>query len=346
MNGTDPHLELDHVELFVEDLDAAAADWVQRYGFTVAATRRLPTHHSIDLRAGRIRLVLTSPASDRHPATGFLRAHGDGVADIALSTSDLPATFAAAVAGGARPLRGPSRARPGAERITAVVGGFGDVRHTLLQRDPGTPPSGAPADGELIEIDHFAVCLNPGELDATVRRYREALGFRQIFEERIAVGAQAMLSKVIQSPGAAVTLTLICPDPEAAPGQIDAFLAGNQGPGVQHIAFSSADAVRSVRELTARGVEFLRTPGPYYDRLAERIQVKDHTLSELRAANLLADQDHGGQLFQIFTASTHPRRTLFFEVIERRGAETFGSSNITALYEAVELERAGRLGAR
>ena len=194
----------------------------------------------------------------------------------------------------------------------------------------------------LLGIDHFAVCLNAGDLGPTVAFYERALGFRQIFEEHIVVGAQAMNSTVVQSASGAVTLTLIEPDRRADPGQIDDFLKEHHGAGVQHIAFNSDDAVRAVKALSRRGVEFLKTPEAYYNMLGERITLETHTLDALRATNVLADEDHGGQLFQIFTASTHPRRTLFFEVIERQGAKTFGSSNIKALYEAVELERTGQ----
>ncbi len=236
---------------------------------------------------------------------------------------------------------------------TATLSGFGDVVHTLIEReDPdGLPPGFQPvpsdsgtrtpasADPGLEEIDHFAVCVNAGELDEVVTFYQEALGFDEIFEERITVGSQAMLSKVVQSRGGAITFTIIQPDPEADPGQIDDFLKNHGGAGVQHIAFSSSDAVGSVRALDRDGVEFLKTPGTYYQLLSQRVTLRRHSLEALRQWNLLVDEDHGGQLFQIFTRSTHTRRTLFFEVIERLGAETFGSSNIKALYEAVELER-------
>jgi 4-hydroxymandelate synthase len=153
-----------------------------------------------------------------------------------------------------------------------------------------------------------------------------------------------MESTVVQSRSGAVTLTLIEPDESAAPGQIDEFLKSHQGPGVQHVAFSTRDAVRAVRILGRRGVAFLTTPPAYYDLLRERVHLPDSKVESLRATSVLVDEDHDGQLFQIFTASTHPRHTLFFEVIERQGARTFGSANIKALYEAVERERTGQHG--
>jgi 4-hydroxymandelate synthase len=352
-----PDLAIDYIEMYVDNLEAATFAWVDKYAFAVVGTAGSADHRSIALRHGEITLVLTKGTSDRHPASTYVLSHGDGVADIALRTPDVSATYLAAVAGGARPLRRPARHAGDGPPVTAAISGFGDITHTLVQRgaaeEPGLPVGFVPVlDGReegttevgLLEIDHIAVCLNSGDLDSTVEFYQRALGFQKIFEEHIVVGAQAMDSQVVQSPNGVVTLTLIEPDPTADPGQIDEFLKSHHGPGVQHLAYSTKDAVRAVRTLTGRGVEFLNTPSAYYDLLGERIGLKDHTLEELRTTNLLADEDHGGQLFQIFTASTHPRRTIFFEVIERRGAETFGSANIKALYEAVELERTGRRG--
>lgn len=354
-------LRLDHVELYVEDLDRDAAEWTTRYGFDVVGSAGGPGEgfRSLALRQGKIVLVLTEGTADEHPASFYTGLHGSGVARIALRTADVEAAFRYAVSRGARPLAAPVRLSGPGVVATADISGFGDVVHTLVERDGGhglpagfrpapsgptgpsgpavrTPASDAPG---LEEIDHFAVCVNIGELEEMSAYYQQALGFRVIFEERIAVGTQAMLSKVVQSRDGDITFTVIQPDPDADPGQIDSFLKNHGGSGVQHIAFSSSDAVGSVRALAGGGVEFLTTPATYYQLLAERVGLRRHGLEALRELNLLVDEDHGGQLFQIFTRSTHPRRTLFFEVIERLGAQTFGSSNIKALYEAVELER-------
>nr|AGF91770.1 hydroxyphenyl pyruvate dioxygenase [Streptomyces sp. WAC 01420] len=341
--------EIEYVEMYVGNLEEAAFGWVDKYAFAVAGTSRSADHRSVTLSQGPIKLVLTEPTSDRHPATAYLQTHGDGVADIALRTPDAAAAFEAAVRGGAVAVREPARrneSEPYGPGVTAAVVGFGDVVHTLVQSDETTAPPEASGhrggDADLLEIDHFAVCLSGGDLGPTVQFYERALGFRQIFEEHIVVGAQAMNSIVVQSASGAVTLTLIEPDGSADPGQIDDFLKEHHGAGVQHIAFTSDDAVRSVQALSRSGVEFLKTPAAYYDMLGERIALETHKLDDLRATNVLADEDHAGQMFQIFTASTHPRRTIFFEIIERQGAQTFGSSNIKALYEAVELERTGQ----
>ncbi|MFI9643415.1 4-hydroxyphenylpyruvate dioxygenase [Micromonospora sp. NPDC051925] len=355
-------LRLDHVELYVVDLDRKVTEWASGYGFAVVGRAGSPEegYRSIALCQGRILLVLTEGTSDSHPASAYVQMHGDGVARIALATTDVAAVYALAVANGACPVAEPVRTpEPGAV-LTATVSGFGDVLHTLVERDeavPGALPAGfrpvgadpeeaaaSPAGPGLLEIDHLAVCVNIDELADTISYYERAFGFRRIFQERIAIGTQAMLSMVVQSRSGDVTLTVIQPDQQADPGQIDEFLKNHDGAGVQHIAFSSGDVTRTVRSLADRGVEFLSTPPTYYELLGRRVELLKHNLSALRELNLLVDEDHGGQLFQIFTRSAHTRRTLFFEVIERIGAETFGSSNIKALYEAVELERLRQIG--
>ncbi|MEU2742271.1 4-hydroxyphenylpyruvate dioxygenase [Streptomyces sp. NPDC007095] len=357
--------ELDYVEMYVQELESQAAVWRDRFGFDEVAVGGSPEQgfRSVVLCQGAMKLVLTQATAEYHPAAAYVLAHGDGVANIALRTGDVPAAFAQVVVNGGRALAVPERHEGGDVAVSATVTGFGDVVHTLVQRrDPGgaglpqgyrrlptrTEPA-ASGDGDglrLLAVDHFAVCVGAGELEPTVDFYGAALGFREIFAERIAVGSQAMLSKVLQSPSGTVTFTVLQPDPAVGAGQIDGFLKEHGGPGVQHIAFATEDAVRSVGTLIGRGVEFLVTPSAYYGLLADRVMPTKHALDDLRRLNILVDEDHAGQLFQIFTRSTHARRTLFFEVIERSGAETFGSSNIRALYEAVELEHLAKTGDR
>lgn len=356
--------ELDYVEMHVRDLDAQTTHWHDRFGFAEVAVGGSPEEgfRAAVLSQGRTRLVLTEATAESHPASDYVLAHGDGIANIALRTADVRAAFSQAVEGGARALAEPMEHMGDDVLLSATVSGFGDVVHTFVQRRTGTgaglPPgfrahpagpaehTGQAADDglRLLEIDHFAVCMNVGDLEPMVALYEKAFGFRDIFEERIVVGTQAMLSKVVQSRSGEVTFTILQPDPAADPGQIDEFLKNHVGSGVQHVAFAADDVVRSVRALSERGVDFLTTPDAYYGLLEQRIAPTRHPLESLRALNILADEDHAGQLFQIFTRSAHPRRTLFFEVIERCGAKTFGSSNIKALYEAVELERLAKQG--
>lgn len=355
---------VDHVEFFVGDAQQTAFFLCTAFGFQLygqgGPATGLADQRSLLLGQGRTRLLLTSGLTADHPATQYVRRHGDGVASVGISTSDATKTYEEAIRRGARSVAEPTVWRHGeAEVVTATISGFGDVNHRLVERRADTagaarsgpaeflpggiePVAATPVDDGLLDaVDHLAICVPAGELDPTVTAYRDVLDFEQIFEERIVVGTQAMLSKVVQSPSRGVTFTIIAPDPTAEPGQIDDFLRAHDGAGVQHLAFSTPDIIGAVDTLSRRGVRFLTTPAGYYDQIEARLGRIDRPTDQLRAANVLVDRDHWGEMFQIFTESAFVRRTLFFELIERHGALTFGTNNIKALYEAKERERAG-----
>jgi 4-hydroxymandelate synthase len=339
-------LGIDHVEFYVGELEESAAKLCRDFGFRspeATATPGEPDGRSVLLRQGRIRLLLTTAAEPGHRAARFVQRHGDGVASIAFRTDDVRQAFEAAVAGGAEAISAPTLADYGDGLILqAVVSGFGDVTHRLVEQVGPVSEGGAEGnrDGELVEdLDHAAICLGPGQIEPVVGFYRAAFGFGHTFDERIEVGGQAMISKVVQDPAGTVTFTLLEPDPELAPGQIDQFLAAHDGAGVQHLALRTPDIVRAVRTLSDRGIEFLSAPDGYYRSLEGRLGAFNFPVDVLRDVNVLADRDQWGQLFQIFSHSTHERRTFFFELIERRGARTFGTGNIRALYEALNEEQ-------
>ena len=335
-------LVLDHVGFYVSDLAATRSWWTESFGFSVYAR----TDDAVGLGSNQIHLVLTEPRGD-HPGNAYLAKHGDGVSDIALRTADATAAFNEAVQRGATPVSAPTRH---GDIVTASINGFGDVVHTFVQRDDGVderalpgfrpaPVGTGPSTYSLGEVDHFAVCVEAGTVDATVEFYERVLDFELIFIERIEVGAQAMTTKVVQSRSGSVTFTLIEPDVSREPGHIDGFIKDHRGAGVQHMAFTTDNIVEAVSSVQHNGVEFLNTPDMYYRLLPERIELVRYTVDELRQLNVLVDEDHDGQLYQIFTKSVHPRNTIFMELIERLGARTFGSGNIASLYQAVELER-------
>ena len=339
-------LGIDHVELYVGDLEKSAAELCRDFGFRTDPRADAAGSRSVLLRQGRVRLLLTAGDTPGHPAAGFVKRHGDGVASIAFRVDDVRRAFDEAVAGGAEPLAAPAVAGPGGDlamegglACEAVVSGFEDVTHRLVARDApaGEEDAAGYQDGDLFEdLDHAAICLRPGQLEAVVGFYSSAFGLTYTFDERIEVGGQAMVSRVVQNQTGTVTFTLLEPDPEREPGQIDQFLAAHDGAGVQHLALRTAGIVQAVRTLSARGVEFLTAPAGYYRALEGRLGGFDIPVDVLREVNVLADRDQWGQLFQIFSHSTHERRTFFFELIERRGARTFGSGNIRALYEALD----------
>jgi 4-hydroxymandelate synthase len=332
--------DVEHVEIFTSDQRKTSDYFISMFGFQQQAEGVKEGLNSALLAQGQLRIVVSSgPAAD-----AFLQAHGDGIRDIAFSCDDAAAVRDRAVAAGASTLPGTT---------DPVVSGFGNVQHTLVQRAAGeerrlpagwtwTASDSAPIDDgtpELRLLDHIAVCLEAGSLHDTVRFYIDGFGLEQYYSEYVSVGEQAMDSIVVRSPSAGITFTIIEPDPTKQAGQIDEFLERNGGGGVQHLAFLVDEIIPAVLAFEARGVEFLQTPGTYYDALVERISGLDEAIADLRKANVLADCDEWGYLLQLFTRSPFERRTLFFELIQRQGAQGFGSSNIRALYEAVERAR-------
>lgn len=349
-NGTHvfKDMTVDYAEWYVDDVGRALTWLVDGYGFVVRA-RSAPvdgTTLSVNVGQGGIDLLLTESSED-HPAHAYAERHGDGIADIGIRVPDAAAAFDEAVRRGAQPVMTPVTR---AAVTTATILGFGDVTHTFVQRPDDSAvadvrglvavPNGGSGSGVgLRRLDHFAVCVEPGQLDNTAEYYQRALDFDITLTERIVTGNQAMYIKVVQSKSRAVTLTLVEADADLGSGQIEEFLKNHDGAGVQHMAFSTVDILGTVRQLTDRGVELLPTPAAYYTALAERVRPKRHSVEQLRDLNILVDEDHDGQLYQIFAKSVHPRKTIFLEIIERAGATTFGSSNIKHLYNSVEAQR-------
>ncbi len=343
------NMTVDHVEFYVEDIEKSTNWLVGGYGCVVRATSGgTPGNvRSVAVGQGDIDLVLTEPVEQDHPAAAYVERHGDGVANIGLRVPDAADAFEQAVRGGARPVSTPVE-RDGV--VTASIMGFGDVTHTFVQRPDGSSAHEAfglaPVSGigdttgtGLVAVDHFAVVVEPGRIDDTVEFYRQALGFELTLTERIQTGDQAMFIKVVQSASRAVTMTLIESDASMESGHVDDFLKDHGGAGVQHMALRTENILTAVAGIRDRGVELLSTPDAYYTLLAERVQPDRYSVEDLRALHILLDEDHDGQLYQIFAKSVHPRNTIFLEIIERAGARTFGSSNIKSLYEAVESQR-------
>lgn len=357
---------IDHLELYVASMTDTVARLCDSFGFRVhgrgSPATGLAGCESVLLRQHGITILCTAALDESHPAARYVAQHGDGIGVIGLLVDDAEAAFAEAVEAGAAPVTLSAVAeRRRARTVFASVAGFGDVAHRFVSRrtagdqfapgliaeEPGPMPhNGAlpygalPHNGGLLHrIDHLAVVLPAGELTETVRRYQAELGFADIFEEHIVVGNQAMNSKVVQNRLGNVTLTLLEPDTSQQPGQLDEFLSAHDGAGVQHVAFLTNDIATAVRTISASGVRFLDTPGSYYDALPGRLGPMNAAVETLRDLNILADRDNWGLMLQIFTETEHPRRTFFYELIDRRGARTFGSRNIQALYEAVERQR-------
>ena len=329
--------DIAYVELYTRNKITAVDYFVSAMGFARVADSVEVDRSSVLLVQGEVRLVVTSGRG----VWRFLDEHGEGVADVAMVCDDVGATCKAALAAGATP--------GGSSAGNLVVSGFGGVTHTLLPDEAGRLPHGrtwVPTPGphtrpvgHVEALDHVAVCLEGGTLEVYADYYEDAFGFCRYSTAYITLGGQAMDSVVVRSASGRVIFTLVATDPGKEPGQLDAFLERNGGPGVQHLAFRVAEILPAVHELRERGVEFLATPTTYYDMLVERLpDLRDH-IEDLRGAQVLADRDEWGQLLQVFSRSPYERNTLFYEFIERRGSRGFGSANIRALYEAVERDR-------
>jgi 4-hydroxymandelate synthase len=232
-----------------------------------------------------------------------------------------------------------------------VVSGFGDTRHTLVARSAGPslpgdrawkPVAGASArPGRIWLLDHVAILVEGGTLTDYADFCTAAFGLARYSGEYIEIGDQAMDSIVVRSPSGGITFTVLEQDQAKKPGQVEGFIARYCGPGVQHLAFLVDDIVTAVHEFRDQGIEFLQSPDAYYEALAHRLPGIKEEIADLRAANVLADRDEWGHLLQLFTRSPYKRNTLFYELVQRRGARGFGYANIKALYEAVERDQPG-----
>jgi 4-hydroxymandelate synthase len=331
--------DIAYLEFSAGDHESVVDYFTRSFGFAETARCAEPHRDATLLRQGDVRIVVTSgPATE-----AYLAAHGDGVSDVAFFCTDIPAAMERAEAAGARRL-GP-----------ATLSGFGDVRHTLVRRSPEADANATypddrawvasagrqnpAAEGFIRELDHLAVLVPYGTLQETVRFYEDGFDLKQYSSEYVEVGAQAMDSIVVRSGSGKVTFTIIEPDVTRQAGQVDGFLSRNAGAGVQHPAFLVDDVVGAVRGFRERGVRFLSTPAAYYRALTERVGHLQETIEDLRDTDVLADRDEWGYLLQLFTESPYERNTMFFELIQRCGAQGFGAGNIQALYESVERER-------
>lgn len=353
-----PPLAIAYAELYVADDREAAGFLTDSLGFVPVAVAGpatgTPDRRSTVLRSGEVTLVVTQALGEGTVVARYVERHGDSIADLAFSCTDVRSAFDRAVLAGAAVRQAPTPALAGGDSWYAAVSGFGDIRHTLVPTGTGVPlppdrdwallPASAGTGAPRPALDHVAVCLEAGTLRRTAEFYEAAFDTPFYSSEYIEVGGQAMDSIVVRNADGGITFTLIEPDDSRLPGQINRFLESHNGAGVQHLAFLVDDIVDTVRGLGDRGVAFLRTPGAYYDLLTDRVSGMADRIADLRETNVLVDRDEWGYLLQIFTRSPYPRGTLFYEYIQRNGARGFGSSNIKALYEAVERERevAGR----
>ena len=352
----------DHLELYVGNAKQAAFFYEHAFGFAKTAYAGPETgvrdRASYVLEQDDIRLVLTSGLGPDSEITRFASGHGDGVKDTALTVPDAANAYREAVQRGARGVREPHWTEDDFGRVErATIATYGDNVHTFVNRSEYTGPflpgyrevartNGKPATGVgLRAIDHVVGNVELGRMDYWVEFYERTMGFTNIIhfgDEQIHTEYSALMSKVMADGQGKIKFPINEPAEGKRKSQIEEYLEFFGGPGVQHIALQSEDIVRSVETLQELGVEFLSTPEAYYEDAMARVGEIGEDWDDLRRLRILVDRDEDGYLLQIFTKTAQDRPTVFFEVIERHGATTFGEGNFRALFEAIEREQALR----
>jgi 4-hydroxyphenylpyruvate dioxygenase len=355
---------IDHVRFFVGNARQSAYFYRNAFGFEVVGYAGLETglrhEAAYVLRQGEITFVLASPLTAEHPQNDRLARHGDGVQDIALEVDDVPAAYHAAVARGATGVTLPVIQEDADGVIElASIRAYGDTTHTFINRDkyrgvfaPGyqaidperySPRTFHPVG--LKAIDHIVGNVELGQMDEWVRYYEGVLGFSQLvsFDDKdISTEYTALMSKVVQGGKGRIKFPLNEPAQGRKKSQIEEFIEFYGGPGVQHIALATEDIIATVKALRANDCSFLRVPDTYYETLPARVGKIDEDLRTLAELGILVDRDDEGYLLQIFTKPVEDRPTVFFEIIERHGSQSFGKGNFKALFEAIEREQAVR----
>jgi 4-hydroxyphenylpyruvate dioxygenase len=351
---------IDHLELLVGNAAQAAYWYTHAMGFREVAYRGLETGRrdrvSRVLEQGRVRLVLTGTLNGDDEIGDHHRRHGDSVVDIALSVPDAAKAYWTAVEHGARGIETPRWLEDDHGRVqVAAIATYGEVRHTFIQRDeyegPFLPSYAHRADSNrgpenmLLGIDHVVGNVQLGHMEEWVHFYERVFGMTEMIhfsDEEISTEYSALMSKVVTDGNGRLKFPINEPAQGKRKSQIDEYLEFHNGAGVQHIALATTDIVKTVAELTDRGVEFLRTPESYYEEVPGRVGEIKEDIEDLHRLGILVDRDDEGYLLQIFTKPTGDRPTLFFEIIERHGSRGFGEGNFKALFEAIEREQALR----
>jgi 4-hydroxyphenylpyruvate dioxygenase len=359
-----PIRRIDHVRFFVGNARQSAYFYRNAFGFDVIAYAGLETKMKHEagyvLRQGHITFVLASPLSSTHPESKRLISHGDGVQDIALEVPDVTSAYEGATSRGATGVTPPTLLEDefGVYEY-ASIRTYGDTTHTFVNRDryrgifaPGYKPLDPERYGPrhlrevgLKAIDHIVGNVELGKMDEWVHYYERVMGFSQLvhFDDKdISTEYSALMSKVVQSGHGRIKFPINEPAHGKRRSQIEEYLDFYGGPGVQHIAMATGDIIETVRAMRHNDVSFLRVPQSYYEALPARVGKISEDMKELAELGILVDRDDEGYLLQIFTKPVADRPTLFFEVIERHGSQSFGKGNFKALFEAIEREQARR----
>lgn len=351
INGTD------FVEFYVGNAKQASQFYRNTFGYKILAYRGPETgtrdRASYVLEQDKVRIVLTTALRPDNDIATHVHKHGDGVKDIALWVDDARKAFKLAVERGAKPAYEPkSLVDEHGEVVIAGIRTYGETIHSLVERKnykgpfmPGFVPFAGRGDAKgvgLKYIDHCVGNVELGAMNKWVKYYADVLGFSQLIsfdDKAISTEYSALMSKVVANGNGRIKFPLNEPAKGKKKSQIDEYLEFYQGPGCQHIAIATDNIIETVTKLRDAGVEFLRVPGTYYDTVPERVGKIDEDLAPIRDLGILVDRDEEGYLLQIFSKPMEDRPTLFYEIIQRKGAKSFGAGNFKALFEALEREQ-------
>lgn len=355
-----PLLGTDHIEFWVGNAKQAAYYYQKAFGFELVAYAGPETgirdKASYVLQQGKIRFVLTTAMQPDSEIAKHVMKHGDGVKVLALWVEDAEKSFYETMSRGAKAHTQPQTITDEFGEVRfATIHTYGETLHKFVERKrytgafmPGYKPAKASFKTEPIGLEYIDHCVGNvelGKMNEWVKFYEDVMGFKMIItfdDNDISTEYSALMSKVVSNGNGYVKFPINEPAAGKKKSQIDEYLEFYQGPGVQHIAIITQDVVKTVTELQNRGVDFLQVPGSYYDELEARVGKIDENIDSLRKLGILVDRDDEGYLLQIFTKPVEDRPTVFFEIIQRKGAKSFGKGNFKALFEAIEREQALR----
>ena len=355
-----PLLGTDYVELYVGNAKQSAHFYKTAFGFQSEAYAGLETGAkdkvSYVLKQDKIRLVLTTPLNPDGPINAHINKHGDGVKVVALWVDDATKSWEETTKRGARSFMEPTVEEDDQGHVVrAGIYTYGETVHIFVERKnykgvflPGYKVWKSHYNPEPVGlkfIDHMVGNVDWDEMNTWCEFYGKVMGFAQIisFDDKdISTDYTALMSKVMSNGNGRIKFPINEPAEGKKKSQIEEYLDYYNGPGVQHIAVATDDIVSTVSAMRARGVEFLYVPENYYEDLLDRVGKIDEDISVLKQHGILIDRDEEGYLLQLFTKPVVDRPTLFFEIIQRKGAQSFGKGNFKALFEAIEREQEAR----
>lgn len=347
----------DHIEFYVGNAKQSALYYQNAFGFKLIAyagpETGLRDRASYVLIQDKIRLVLTSSLHPETEVAEHVKKHGDGVKVLALWVDDAKKAFEETTLRGAEAVYNPQVLKDeDGEVITASIQTYGDTIHTFVERKnykgiflPGFVPKTSVIDIQPIGlkyVDHCVGNVGWGEMDKWVKFYEDVMGFKLLItfdDNDISTEYTALMSKVVSNGNGYIKFPINEPAEGKKKSQIEEYIDFYKGAGVQHIAIATDNILETVSQLRSRGIDFLEVPSTYYDDLLDRVGPIEEDLEPLKKLNILVDRDDEGYLLQIFTKPVQDRPTLFYEIIQRKGAKSFGKGNFKALFEAIEREQ-------